>query len=180
MVSSWFSAIYPDRNVKFINRGMSGNRVRNLIDRWKKDCLDLKPDIVSILIGINDIFGNGLLGWNNSTPIDRFETDYRKLLEITRKFLNAKIILLEPFLLYVTKEQFKYKEKLHKEKEIVNKLSREYETFLIPLDQIFLDATRKKEPSFWAQDGVHPTLVGHALISQSWLKIIERNSVDSF
>jgi phospholipase/lecithinase/hemolysin len=59
-------------------------------------------------------------------------------------------------------------------------LSLEYETFLIPLDKIFQDATRKKEPSFWAQDGVHPTLAGHGLISQSWLKNIERNSVDSF
>jgi lysophospholipase L1-like esterase len=168
MTAAWFSAMHPEKNVKFCNRGIRGNGIRELKDRWQKDCLSLRPDIVSILIGINDTLRRCV--WNTPTPIGSFETDYRAILEQTRIVLNAQVILLEPFLLHVAKEQLKLREDLNPKIEIVRRLSREFKTLLIPLDKIFAEAAEKKETSFWALDGFHPTLAGHALIAQSWLK----------
>lgn len=172
MESAWFSAVHPKRNVRFINRGVEGYRVRDLRDCWSKDCLELKPEVVSILIGINDIFRKGLFGLRQSTAIESFENDYREILESTRNTLNSRIILLEPFLLHVTKATIKLRKNLDPIREVVSDLSREFKTLYIPLDKIFAESTQTKEPSFWAQDGVHPTLAGHALIAHHWLKTV--------
>ena len=80
------------------------------------------------------------------------------------------MILMEPFSIIVAKDQLKLREDLDPKIEVVRKLSEEFETLLIPLDKIFGEAARKRDPKFWSQDGIHPTPVGHALIVQSWLK----------
>jgi acyl-CoA thioesterase-1 len=170
ITAALFSAMYPEKNARFLNRGRSGNRIRDLRARWQKDCLDLKPDIVSILIGINDTLRNHV--WNNPTSIEAFETDFRKILEQTRDVLNAQILLVEPFLLPVAKEQLKLREDLNPRIEVVRKMSREFRTSLVPLDGIFARAVKRKQSSFWSLDGVHPTLAGHALIAQSCLKYL--------
>jgi acyl-CoA thioesterase I len=161
MTAAWLSAWYSEYNLKFINRGVSGNLVRDLKKRWKKDCLDLKPNIVSILVGINDIH------WLANSD-ESFRSDYRSVLEQTRQ-LGCQIVLLEPFLVD-SKEILELTEELNSKIAIVRELSKEFETGLIPLNEIFMEACVKSRPSFWALDGVHPTLAGHALIAQSWLK----------
>jgi lysophospholipase L1-like esterase len=83
------------------------------------------------------------------------------------------MILLEPFLLPVAQEKNKWREDLNPKIEVVRKLSREFKATIVPLDNIFLEAAQKREPIFWSQDGVHPTLTGHALIAQSWLKAVK-------
>jgi acyl-CoA thioesterase-1 len=171
LASAWFSATCPEKNVRFINRGISGNRVKDLRNRWQKDCLDLKPNIVSIMIGINDMWRR--YDDNDPTSTESFETDYRQILLQTQSVLDPQIILLEPFLLHVKEEQLKWREDLNPKIEVVRKLSREFKTLLIPLDSIFAIAAQRKEPTFWSQDGVHPTLAGHALIAQSWLKAVK-------
>jgi acyl-CoA thioesterase I len=163
MIASWLSASYPEHRMKFINRGISGNRVSDLRHRWKKDCLDLRPNIVSILVGVNDL---GLPFWKSSTSMKSFQADYTNILEQTQQ-LKCQIVLLEPFLVYA-KDNFL--EELHKKIDIVRKLAHEFDTKLIPLNSIFMKACLKREPSFWSLDGVHPTLAGHALIAQSWIK----------
>ena len=90
MTVAWLSALYPEYHMKFINRGISGNRIRDLKNRWKKDCLDLKPNLVSILVGVNDI------NWK-ATSIESFRADYTSILEQTQQ-LKCQIVLLEPFL----------------------------------------------------------------------------------
>ena len=171
LASAWLSAEYPEKNLRFVNRGISGNRVKDLKSRWQKDCLDLKPEVVSIMIGINDVWRR--YDSNDPTSVESFEADYRQILTQTRNALNPQIILMEPFLLHVTKEQLKWREDLNPKIEVVKKLSAEFKAHLVPLDKIFTAAAQKKEPAFWSQDGVHPTLAGHALIAQSWLKAVK-------
>ena len=172
MASTWFSAKFPERKVTFLNRGVSGNRVQDLKNRWQKDCLDLKPNVVSILIGVNDTLGRYF--WNSPTSMEEFENDYRIILQQTNDFLGAKIVLLEPFMLSVAKNQFGLGDDLENRVEITRKLSKEFGTYLVPLNRVFEDAERKRESSFWSSDGIHPNLVGHALIAQNWLKTIDR------
>jgi lysophospholipase L1-like esterase len=176
MASAWFSAAHPKKNVRFINCAVGGNRVKDLRNCWRKDCLELKPDVVSILIGVNDIFRKGWFGWRQATSIESFENDYRVVLESTRNALSSPIILLEPFLLPVTEAHMELRKNLDPIIEVVNSLSREFKTLYIDLDKIFSEASKVKEPSFWAQDGVHPTLAGHALIAQHWLKVVNDSS----
>ena len=171
LASAWLSAEYPERNLRFVNRGISGNRVKDLKSRWQKDCLDLNPKVVSIMIGINDVWRR--YDSNDPTSAESFEADYRQILLQTRNVLNPQIILMEPFLLHVTKEQLKWREDLNPKIEVVKRLSKEFKATLVPLDKIFAAAAQRREPTFWSQDGVHPTLAGHALIAQSWLKAVK-------
>ncbi|WP_026486508.1 SGNH/GDSL hydrolase family protein [Caldanaerobius polysaccharolyticus] len=169
-VASWFSAMYPDVNVRFINRGVSGNRVRDLKSRWRQDCLDLKPDWVSILIGINDCWRR--YDSNDPTSVEAFEADYRYILDQVKEELDAKIIILEPFVLPTSEDRVQWREDLDPKIQAVRKLAREYGALLIPLDGIMAQACTRRQPAFWAADGVHPTPAGHALIAQAWLKTV--------
>ena len=172
MIAANFNARYPEKNITFLNRGISGNRVKDLKKRWQEDCLDLKPDIVSILIGINDCWRR--YDSNDPTSAQKFKKDYRIILNQIHQNLEADIILGEPFLLPVREEQKQWREDLDPKIQVVRELAREFNTEFIPLDGIFARAAVKKEPKYWAEDGVHPTAAGHALIAENWLKIIEK------
>jgi lysophospholipase L1-like esterase len=162
MTAAWLSALYPEYHMKFYNRGVGGNRIRDLRNRWKKDCLDLRPNLVSILIGVNDV------NWK-ATSTENFQSDYTSILEQTQP-LKCQIVLLEPFLVHSSRNFLELTEVLNKKIEVVRKLAHEFETKLIPLNDIFMKACIKREPSFWSFDGAHPTLAGYALIAQSWIK----------
>jgi lysophospholipase L1-like esterase len=170
MTTAWFSALYPEKQVRFINRGISGNRVKDLKARWQKDCIDLKPDWVSILIGINDTWRR--YDSNDPTSVEDFETNYRDILNQIKRKLDAGIILCEPFVLPVPEDRLKWREDLDPKIGVVRKLAQEFRAFLVPLDTLFAQAAERREPSFWAPDGVHPSPAGHALISQAWLETI--------
>jgi acyl-CoA thioesterase-1 len=168
LLSLWLSAMHPEIEIKVQNKGVSGNKIEDLKNRWQKDTLDLKPDIISILIGTNDIVGSFL---GRPTTSSDFENDYRTILQRSYDNLpRCKIVLLEPFLLAVSRSQIRLVEDLNEKLEVICNLSKEFNTTLIPLNEIFNETTRKMRPQFWSQDGFHPTAVGHALIAQSWLK----------
>ena len=162
MTAAWLSALYPEQRLKFYNRGISGNRIKDLKNRWKKDCLDLRPDLVSILVGVNDI------NWKPSTT-ENFRLDYTNILEQTQQ-LKCQIVLIDPFLVDFNRNSLVLREELNKKIDLVRELSRKFETKLIPLNDIFKEACIKRDSSFWSLDGAHPTLAGHALIAQSWIK----------
>jgi lysophospholipase L1-like esterase len=170
-IAAWFSAMYPEKKVKFLNRGISGNRVKDLQGRWQKDCLALKPDVVSILIGINDTWRR--YDSDDPTQTADYERGYRDILGQIRKHLNAKIILCEPFLLHVMDGQDKWREDLNPKINVVRKLAIEYDALLVPLDGVFAQAATRRQASFWSADGVHPSQAGHALIAQAWLKAVK-------
>ncbi len=171
MTAGWFSALHPQKRVTFINRGVSGDRAQALLQRWDADCLALKPTWVSILVGINDTWRR--YDSNDPTSTAAYEQGYRTLLERTRARLNPQIILCEPFLLPVTEDQKRWREDLDPKIEVVRKLSREFDTMLLPLDTIFTEAAKKREAAYWLADGVHTTPAGAALIARSWLQAVE-------
>lgn len=170
MVANCFAAKYVEKKVRFLNRGVAADKIRDVKNRWQKDCIDLEPDIVSILVGINDVIGGHF--WKSTTPTKSFEEDYRSILEQTHDVLGAKIVLLTPFMVYVTKKQLIYKIILNQKISVVRKLADEFKTLLIPLDLIFGQATRRGKPNYWSDDGIHPTAMGHSLIADSWIKSV--------
>ncbi|ULL17815.1 GDSL family lipase [Paenibacillus sp. H1-7] len=169
MAAAQFSSLYPEEQVTFLNRGISGNRVKDLQNRWQEDCLDLKPDVVSIYIGINDTWRR--FDRNDPTSAEQYEEGYRDLLNRTRQ-LDAKLVLIEPFVLPVPEDRKLWREDLDPKIHVVRELAREYGTRLVSLDGLFAQASTKAPSAFWAPDGVHPSPAGHALIARAWLQAV--------
>lgn len=170
LAASLFSATYPELNVRFINRGISGNRVKDLEARWNHDCLDLTPNVISILIGINDTWRR--YDRNDPTSTADYHATYHRLLTRVKEESSAKLILLEPFLLQARADQAAWREDLDPKIQVVRELAREFGALYVPLDGLFAGASARREPTFWAPDGVHPTPAGHGLIAQAWLKAV--------
>lgn len=177
IAAAWFSALYSQLHPVFINRGISGNRSRDLPPRWQTDCLALKPDWLSIMIGINDTWRR--FDRNDPTSAVAYEADLRLCLHQARDKTGCRLILIEPFVLPHPEDRKQWREDLQPRIEIVNRLADEFEAILVPLDRIMNDAAAKNgNPAYWAHDGVHPTPAGHALIAQAWLKAIAALSLN--
>ena len=146
MIAAWVSAAWPDRQVRFLNRGISGNRAVDLRARWQTDCLDLRPDLVSIMIGINDTWRR--YDSRDPTSAEAFEASYRSILTDVREKLGAQIVLCEPFLLPVPPDRRAWRVDLDPKIAVVRELAREYEATLVPLDGIFAQACTRREPAF--------------------------------
>jgi acyl-CoA thioesterase-1 len=171
MISARFSALYPELNVRFINRGISGNRAIDMKNRWQKDCIDLQPDYLSILIGINDCWRR--YDGNDPTSAQAFKQTYHEILTDAKNKTNAKLILCEPFVLPYPSDRKKWREDLDLKITAVRELAMEFNALLIPFDGLFAQASCKKGPAFWTEDGVHPTQTGHALIAEIWINAVE-------
>jgi len=171
IISETFHYKYPNLHVSFINRGISGNRVRDLVERWDADCISLSPDIVTILVGINDTWRR--FDSNDPTSAKRFEDEYRMILLNTLQSTKAKVILMSPFLLPINAERMTWREDVHEKIQVTENLANEFRLPYIPLHSIFDDlAENSNEPvSYWAGDGVHPTYAGHDIIANELLKM---------
>jgi lysophospholipase L1-like esterase len=160
---------YPERNLTFINRGISGDHVTDLAGRWQADTLDLKPNLLSILVGINDTLFPG-------EPVEVYEKVYDRLLAQTIAALpNTKIVLGEPFLLPVGKHKAPYAAELaevQKRQQVVARLAAKYHLPLILYQQAFDDACKRAPAEHWSWDGVHPTYAGHGLMVKEWLRTV--------
>jgi lysophospholipase L1-like esterase len=170
LAAAWLAAGHPDLNIRFLNRGISGNRVKDLRARWQEDCLALKPDWVSIMIGINDTWR--AFDSNDPTPTEDYEADYRHLLKQVRSQLGARLILMEPFLLPTPPDRKAWRVDLDPRIHVVRTLACEFDAILVPLDGAFAEAATHRPPEFWAGDGVHPSHAGHALIARAWLATV--------
>ena len=166
------------RQHEIINRGISGNRVVDLYARIKADVWNLQPDVLSILIGINDVWHE--IDRKNGVELDRFEKIYRLMIEDTKKALpNVKIVLCEPFVLpgYATVEDNtdKYQRfcEVYKYAEVVRELSKEYGLYFLPLQQKFNEAAEKYGAQYYLYDGVHPMVAGAKLIADEWVKLFK-------
>lgn len=169
IVSGTIGSLFPETRIEFLNRGVGGDRVKDLKNRWKEDCLDLSPDWVSILVGINDCWR--LYDSNDRTEPALFESNYRYLLQ-SAAARGASLIVMEPFYLPVYREMEMWTEDLGPKIQIIRRLAREFKAVYVPLYGIFAEAATKREPSFWAEDGIHPTPEGHSLIARHWLKAL--------
>lgn len=162
-----FNALYPQLEVTFLNRGISGNRTKDLVDRWEEDCVDLQPDWVSILIGINDTWRR--YDAADETTAQEYEANYRNILEQVRMRTKAGLILCEPFVLPFPQDRKAWREDLDPKIHIVRNLAVEYGAIYIPFDGMFAQAATYQDFSYWAKDGVHPTPAGHGLMARHWL-----------
>ena len=167
MAASQLNAQYPHWDLKFWNRGIGGNRVYDLEERLKKEVLALRPDIVSILIGINDTWRRYDSG--TESPIPEFSASFKRMLKKLDES-KVQVLLLEPFVLPVPDDRRAWREDLSPRIEAVRDLAREFELPLVPLDGLFAAASARRPSAFWAADGVHPTPAGHALLTRQWIE----------
>lgn len=153
--------------LKVFNRGISGNKVPDLAARWQSDTLALKPAVLSILVGVNDIW-HKLAGRYNGTVAD-FETGYRALLENTlEKLPGVRVIVCEPFVLRCGAVNDKWFPEFDQRRAVARKLADELKLTLVPFQAMFDKAVKRAPAAYWAGDGVHPTLAGHALMAKTW------------
>lgn len=148
---------YPEIEFEFINLGISGNQTKDLVERLDTDFIDINPDIVSVLIGINDVWHHAYdKSW---IPNEIFEQRYRTVLSALKEKTNAKIMMMEPFLIPIEDKLF-FREDLAPKIEIIRKLAREYADVYLPTDGLLQAAFIGDDPLSYSADGVHPTEKG--------------------
>ena len=166
----------PGAKLNFLNRGISGNTVGELLSRWQTDALDLKPDVLSILVGINDV-GRAVRA-KKTVDVDAFTADYRSLLQQSRQAnSDLKIVLLEPFVLPVTRvkaEWDAWRGQVDRLRPLVAELASENDALLIKTQDIFDAAAQRADPPHWIWDGVHPLPQGHELIARNWIDSVAK------
>ena len=159
----------PSGGLQFFNRGVSGNRIVDLYARIKCDLINLKPNLVSILIGVNDTWHEH--GNQNGVEVPKYERFYRHLLdEVIVCLPGVKFVLCEPFVLECGVVTNEWIVEINQRREVVDKLAQEYGATLVRFQTLFDQAVKEAPPSYWAADGVHPTAAGHMLMAQAWLK----------
>jgi lysophospholipase L1-like esterase len=160
-----------DPQLKIYNRGISGNKVYQLAERWDKDCLALKPNLLSILIGVNDLW-HKLNGQYNGT-VEIYEKDYRALLERTRKELpQVRLVICEPFVLRCGSVTEKWFPEFDTYRAAGKRVATSFGATFVPFQSMFDEAAKDAPPAYWAADGVHPTMAGAALMARTWLDAV--------
>lgn len=160
----------PQARLDIYNRGISGHTVADLRQRWQKDAVDMKPDLLSILIGTNDV-GRGV-------QPDAFERDYRHILDASRSANpELRLVLLDPFVLRSgrLKDERVWKSRraaTDKMRVIVERLAKDYDAVHIKTQDIFDAAADAVSPEHWIWDGVHPLPQGHELIARNWIQAV--------
>ena len=166
LAASALSALRPDLQLRFLNRGISGHRTCDLINRWEDDCLALRPALLSILVGINDVWHRV----KNAGQTDaQIEACYTELLTRTRNSLgDIPIIMLEPFLTPDNTTPIQRAE-VDTLIQIIRPLAEKFNAVYVPLDAPLAKAAEAFPPHSLTQEGVHPTEQGHAIIAKHWI-----------
>lgn len=175
LIAAYLLNKYPTYDLQILNRGIGGDRVIDLKNRWEEDCLELNPDIVSILIGINDIWY--YIGSEeerlDERALEKFEEDYRWMLKSLAHRTDARVVLIEPYVLPYPKDRLNWRKHLDPRIQIVRRLANEYHTVLVPLDGILnAQGIENGFQTYTGEDGVHPTLTGHAAIAEAWINYV--------
>ena len=169
------SLLVDHPGVKCFNRGIGGNRIGDLTDRWDADCLELTPTVVSILIGVNDTW-HGVANSNpdGGTPLDRFDHDYRALLQRTRDALpDVKLVLCQPFVLECgVVADLNFHPDIDERRKLVDAIAADHADVYVRFQDAFDEAIKRAEPEYWARDGVHPSLAGHTLMARTWIEAV--------
>ena len=158
---------YPDRRLQFLNRGVSGNKVPDLQARWQEDAIALQPQILSILIGVNDFWHK--LSYGYTGTVADFENGYVALLQQTRQALpNVRLVVMEPFVLRTGHVDATWFPEFDERRAVAARVAQRAGATFVPLQARFASAAERVDASYWIGDGVHPTPPGHALIAESW------------
>lgn len=164
---------HPDRDFQVFNRGISGNRVPDLQGRWQGDALDIKPAILSILIGVNDIWhAIGKVPAKEFVPA--YEAGYNALLERTRAALpTVQLVILEPFVLRTGAVNDAWFPDFDELRAACRRVSHRANARFVGLHEMFQKRAAKSTPAYWADDGVHPTAAGHEAIARAWVDTVK-------
>ena len=167
LVAAAALAAHADRALRFYNRGVSGNTVPDLAARWATDTVALAPDVLSILIGVNDFWHK--LSSDYTGTVEDYEHQYTALLDDTRRALpRTRIIVLEPFVLRCGAVDNRWFPEFDQRRTVAERVARHAGATFVPLQQMFDDLAHKSTPQYWAADGVHPTPAGHGVIAERW------------
>jgi lysophospholipase L1-like esterase len=171
MAASTLLAERPGDDLRFLNRGISGNRIVDLYARIGMDFINLKPDLLSILIGVNDTwhqFNN-----RNGVAVPKFERVYRDLLKEIREALPAmRLVLCEPFVLRCGVVTADWVAEMDARRAVVRRLAEEFKAIFVPFQSMFDAAVKEAPPAYWAADGVHPSLAGHHRMARQWVECV--------
>ncbi|MCB9383437.1 MAG: SGNH/GDSL hydrolase family protein [Bryobacterales bacterium] len=158
--------------LQIYNRGISGNKVPDLAARWQADCLDIKPDLLSILIGVNDIW-HKLNGRYDGT-VDDYEKGYTALLEQTKQALpDVRLVICQPFVLRCGAVNDSWFPEFDQRKAAAERVAKKAGATWVPFQEMFDEALERAAPEHWAADGVHPTMAGHHLMAKTWMEVVK-------
>jgi len=170
IVAAQILSLRPHDGLRFANRGVSGEGIKGLWRRWQEDALDLKPDLISILVGVND---SRVTLETPLTSLEEYEQSYRELLRHTRAVLpNVRFVLSEPFALRVGDVRPDRMPDIVARGKIVRSLASEFGAVLVPLQSVFSDALHQAPADYWSFDGIHPNAQGHWIIAEAWIKAV--------
>lgn len=161
----------PDDELKIFNRGISGHKVPDLDKRWQEDTIDIKPDVLSILIGVNDIWR--VFDRNETGTAKSYEDGYHALIERTMKALpDVHLVICEPFVLRCGAVSDKWFPMFDGYREAARRVSDKAGATFVPFQSMFDEAIKYAPPEHWAGDGVHPSSFGASLMAHCWLKAV--------
>ena len=168
-VANQLLANYPDYNINIVNTGISGNTIRDLKSRWERDCIKHKPDIVSILIGINDVWRFHTNRIDEAVLINEYEFTYKELLTTAREQCDCQLVLMEPFMFCDNPNDVMYKD-LQNFINSVNNLAEQFDAVIVPLQKSINKIIKRVPANKWSEDMVHPYVWAHCWITQRWLE----------
>jgi lysophospholipase L1-like esterase len=161
------------KKLKIYNRGVSGDKVFQLAARWDKDCLDIKPDVLSILVGVNDFWHT--LVHNYKGTLKTYKDDYIKLLTRTKEQLpDVQLIIGEPYSVKGTKVDDKWYPFFYEYQHAAREIADQFDAVFIPLQQVFDHAQEAMPGAYWTPDGVHPSFAGAQIMAATWLNLFKR------
>lgn len=162
-----------DKDLKVYNKGISGNKVFQLADRWDIDCLAIKPDVLSILVGVNDYWHT--LSNNYKGTAQTYQNDYDKLLARTKQQLpDVQLIIGEPFAVKGVKAvDDKWYPAFDEYRAAARELADKYQAIFIPYQSVFDKAQKSAPAAYWTGDGVHPSVAGAQLMAEAWLQCVK-------
>ena len=172
--ANFLLAAHPQLNLNIVNRGISGDSTENLLARWDADCIAIKPDVFSLMIGINDLcrkYGAGPADWSRHVPPQAYESNLHTLLSRVRDECGSQMILMEPFLFCQDPTDPRLAD-LDAYIAAVHRMAAEFEAVLVPLQAAYMSLTNKRSADQWSNDNVHPYEWAHAWIAQQWLKAV--------
>lgn len=168
-VANYLLGKYPEYNLNIINTGISGNTIRDLNGRWERDCLDHKPDILSVLIGINDLWRQHTNRRDEAVYLDEYELTYERLLSHVKEKYDCRLVLMEPFMFCNDTENPMYKT-LKGFIAVVHNLTEKFDAVLVPLQESIDKKIKQVPQERFSDDMVHPYLWTHSWIAQRWLE----------
>jgi lysophospholipase L1-like esterase len=172
LVNAMLKAVHPERKIRVVNMGTSGNTVRDLENRWKTDVLDLKPDWLSIMIGINDVWRHFDLPTQKETHvyIDKYRESLEELVKCTIPYVDGLVLMSPYFIEPNTNDAMRAM--MDSFRREVKEVAEKYNTIYVDVQEAFDEVLKYMHPMALAWDRVHPNTAGHMVIARAFLKAV--------